>query len=185
MVDQEVAATEVPVFVCPSDYHPGLMNDRADVPVEWSMAVANYKSCGGSNWTWGSHATGSGFAADGLANGDGIICAGRGRPVAHKMSGVLDGLSNTYAVGESLPDLTRWSWWYHSNSAAATCAIPFNYGVELDDPHDWQNNLGFMSRHRGGGNFLRCDGSVRFEAETIDLQVYRASATMRGGEVAN
>ena len=39
------------------------------------------------------------------------------------------------------------------------------------------------SYHTGGVNAVRCDGSVRFVAETIDLAVWRAIGTRNGNEV--
>ncbi len=40
---------------------------------------------------------------------------------------------------------------------------------------------GFRSDHPGGGNFLLADGAVRFVAEDIKLNVYRAMSSVAGG----
>lgn len=41
------------------------------------------------------------------------------------------------------------------------------------------------SNHTGGVNIARCDGSVQFISENLDLQVWRAFGTRNGGEVVN
>jgi prepilin-type N-terminal cleavage/methylation domain-containing protein/prepilin-type processing-associated H-X9-DG protein len=42
---------------------------------------------------------------------------------------------------------------------------------------------GFASQHRGGANFLFCDGSVRFLKETIDVRVYRSLGNRADGNL--
>ena len=44
---------------------------------------------------------------------------------------------------------------------------------------------GFRSRHPGGCEFLFCDGSVRFEKETLAPRVFQALASRAGGEVVD
>jgi prepilin-type processing-associated H-X9-DG protein len=164
------------------------MSGRADAPTSWELAVTNYHACAGSNWAWGdfiiSSSTGR-FAGsfDGLSEGNGFLCAGRGVPISTRDRDIADGTSNTLAVGEIVADWTIWNWWFHSNSAASTCAIPLNHAATLQNPFRWQNNLGFASRHIGGGNFLLVDGSVRFVSNSVDVELYRNLATIAGGEV--
>ena len=61
-----------------------------------------------------------------------------------------------------------------------------NYQVGLLDLHTvWDNfarNYSFFSNHPGGGQFAMCDGSVTFVANEIDLNLYRALATISSGE---
>jgi hypothetical protein len=41
---------------------------------------------------------------------------------------------------------------------------------------------GFRSHHPGGLHFARVDGSVDFVEDEIELAVYRAMATIAGGD---
>jgi prepilin-type N-terminal cleavage/methylation domain-containing protein/prepilin-type processing-associated H-X9-DG protein len=100
---------------------------------------------------------------------------------------VRDGLSNTLAIGEGLPEWSAqrdntdkggiWiSWWY----GLSTTSIPINYRNDqsgcVDPAHDIQVGTvgyGFKSRHAGGSNFLFGDGSVHFLSENIDMWTYQ------------
>lgn len=186
--NRSVAEKQIAIYLCPSDPGSGRRANRADAPKDWELALTSYKSCGGSNWAWGWYHNASEFGRfagdkDGMSRGNGLICAGRAFPVTSRIVDIRDGASNTFAIGETVMEWTRWNWWFHSNSAAATCAIPLNWGMLERDENDWTNNNGFMSRHAAGANFALADGSVRFVSESLDLQVYRAIATIQGAEV--
>jgi hypothetical protein len=46
------------------------------------------------------------------------------------------------------------------------------------------NDISFGSNHSGGANFAIGDASVRFIRQTIDLPLYKALASIDGGEPA-
>lgn len=58
----------------------------------------------------------------------------------------------------------------------------FDCRASVDGGPHWVPN--FRSFHTGGGNFLFCDGAVKFQSENIDMGVYRGLSTIRGNEVA-
>jgi prepilin-type processing-associated H-X9-DG protein len=95
-----------------------------------------------------------------------------------------DGTSSTFLVGEDLPAANHWFAWVYANSAADTCAIPPNVRDPADADYSWrwEYALSFRSRHAGGVQFALADGAVRFVPDATDLGVYRALATIRGGE---
>jgi prepilin-type N-terminal cleavage/methylation domain-containing protein/prepilin-type processing-associated H-X9-DG protein len=102
------------------------------------------------------------------------------------MSSVPDGLSNTIAIGEALPEWSDHlkSYWFHFNAGTAhmSTIVPINYktdrpvdcGVDPQRSHqNWNLSFGFKSRHSGGVNFLFADGSVHFISEGIDHRTYQ------------
>ena len=123
---------------------------------------------------------------DGLSDGNGLICEGRNGARLTRFGDVTDGTSHTFAIGEAVPRWSKWTWWYYHNGVTATCAIPLNYrppNISLEaNSGNWRTSYGFASQHPGGGNFCFVDGGVRFIGNPVDLYVYRASATINGGE---
>jgi prepilin-type N-terminal cleavage/methylation domain-containing protein/prepilin-type processing-associated H-X9-DG protein len=195
-----VAVTPIKTLACASDPSKRVVQVTTDITAE--VAMNNYKSVAGSNWYVGIFApvTSASTRCAGNPNsfycGNGIICRGAssGNPVVYgavttRFSEVTDGLSNTNALGEAIPDLAVRSWWYGADGSTATCGIPLNYAVRIGYPSNrsgwkltWQDNYGFNSWHPNGANFARADGSVRFISNTIDTATYRALATIDGGE---
>ena len=88
-------------------------------------------------------------------------------------------------LGEDLPGETQWRSWPYASNASGTCAFPPNlmHAAAGNINWSWQNNESFRSNHPGGLHFAFADGSVRFVREDIELEVYRALATIQGGEV--
>lgn len=97
---------------------------------------------------------------------------------------ILDGTSNTFMVGEDVPQQNDHSAWAFSNGDYASCHAPLNYftynpiGANL-----WPEKISFRSRHPGGAQFCFADGSVRYIRQTISHPLYRALSTRKGGEV--
>ena len=188
-INRGVAETVVSIWLCPSDGElQGKMDKRANVA--GPLAVNNYKASSGSNWNWGTFAgivSSKGRHAndpDGLDHCNGLICrGGDNQPVKTRMAFVKDGLGNTFALGEAVPLWSAHTWWYWFNGSTATCAIPLNYrNIPETSIADWHEHNGFQSHHDGGGHFAMADGRVRFVQDDIDLDLYRALATIQSGE---
>jgi prepilin-type N-terminal cleavage/methylation domain-containing protein/prepilin-type processing-associated H-X9-DG protein len=201
-----VLATQIKVFLCPADNTGQPKTNVANFPTPHSIGQTNYKGVTGRNWRDGdarwnentqwSNATtpngtnsGGNFTNNGLDTGDGMFYRSS-YAVSITLTSISDGLSNTYAVGEAIPDMDIHSSWPYSNTSSATCAIPLNNAMQpgqpgFNNPGNWQNVYSFRSRHAGGANFLMGDGSVRFVSQSINLLVYRSFASRQGGEVVS
>jgi prepilin-type N-terminal cleavage/methylation domain-containing protein/prepilin-type processing-associated H-X9-DG protein len=120
---------------------------------------------------------------------------------------ITDGTSNTLAVGERpayprLPEAGFCGAWVYSEMDSALglpntkqwCATQDAAGRACPGGNQWfqpglSNNYcdanHYWSKHPGGGNWLFCDGSVRFLSYNIGTAVQAALATKAGGEVIN
>jgi prepilin-type N-terminal cleavage/methylation domain-containing protein/prepilin-type processing-associated H-X9-DG protein len=141
-----------------------------------------------------------------FGNGNGIFYAGylgfapspansrAGQACNTLIASIKDGMSNTLMVGESVGSFSTHNWWFWFNGSVGTVSIPLNQppvcagatGLPIRKgweacADDWQNNYGFVSEHSGGGNFAAADGSVRFVANDITRDVYRALGAISDG----
>jgi prepilin-type processing-associated H-X9-DG protein len=129
------------------------------------------------------------------------------------ITGITDGTSNTVCVSEVLQapsggdDIRGFTWWgggagfvtYQTPNSQTAYDVMTGGGCgPLPQPADSRfkctmdsvpSIAGQMrlqlarSKHTGGVNAGLCDGSVRFIANSVDLAVWRAAGTSRGGEV--
>lgn len=126
-----------------------------------------------------------------------------------RLADVVDGLSSTVFLGESLTDPTfvkdgqGMDYWSIGSPQADPCRCDGGSGgtefseavgtaivrmnLRRHDPaaHGRLMELSFGSYHRKGAFFAMGDGSIQFFDDTIDLQVYQARFSRNRGEVVD
>ncbi len=172
-------------FICPSNLRP-----NKEIYAGVTYELTSYMACAGTT---------SNFPI----SGDGVLYCNS----AIRMTDILDGTSNTIAVGERpcTGDLYYgWGFAPYGNGAGdgdtvlgandTTLAvilgdISTNVGFrqplgkpvntsEIDGAHYW-------SFHTGGANFLMCDGSVQYMSYAVGTPIFKALCTRNGGEVVS
>ncbi|QDS88463.1 hypothetical protein EC9_26540 [Rosistilla ulvae] len=106
-----------------------------------------------------------------------------------RFAAVTDGTSNTIMVGElsamKIPAGAvaprAWSRGCADHSCGMSKNVKFGINV-LGFISGEFNSMSFSSQHPGGALMAIVDGSVKFTAETIDMELYLATASRDGGE---
>ncbi|MCI0705718.1 MAG: DUF1559 domain-containing protein [Planctomycetia bacterium] len=191
-------ATTIPILLCPSDNAISPRTDAVNL-VPTPVGATNYKGVAGGNWgngelrwRWGTPNGPFAFplgTADhaGVTNGNGIFFR---TDYLRKLNltGISDGTSNTFMIGEAIPVLDNHTSWPYSNNAVATCGIGPNARQTNGLPYnagDWPNVYSFRSKHTTGLNFALADASVRFVRESIPIASYRGMCSINGGEIVS
>jgi prepilin-type N-terminal cleavage/methylation domain-containing protein/prepilin-type processing-associated H-X9-DG protein len=185
-----VYGTNIPAYFCPSDGAKGLGFRGNTANLETiNSSLSNYKGVNGQCWTQGgtwNNPVVTPANCDGLIRGDGIFSRGDYQfRTTLRLTSITDGTSNTFMVGEDIPEYDAHVAWFYSNGALGTCAIPPNYNEGVAGWWDWPNVYSFRSRHPGGLQFAFADGTVHFIQQSIALTTYRALSTIAGNEVVD
>ena len=117
-----------------------------------------------------------------------------GNDGAADISNMVDGTSNTIAIGESTQIHTSSAYGPYWGAGTHTAVHGRGYYQDFTPNYKYGNcsgnaNLkctyawGFGSKHPGVTNFVMCDGSVRSIADTINYLQFRYLQTPDGGEV--
>lgn len=179
--------TKVPFLLCPADnsvlQFDTTQNQWAPTPV----SVSSYKGViGTSNMGGGLSGIPAPYNADdhNTAKPFGLFFR-NSYQVKIKFKQVLDGLSNTLAVGEDVPEQNQHGGAFFSNGDYASCHQPPNTFFYPPQPANWPLVISFRSMHTGGLNFCLADGSVRFLQQDIAQTTYRSLCTRALGETAS
>lgn len=174
---------QLPFLQCPTD--PSVMVISTD-EYQWEnkrVALTSYKGVLGDTRMGGSASVhqGSEPTCYHTLGCNGIFYRNNYRePI--KYSKIKDGASNTFMIGEDVPEYNNHSTAYYSNGDYCSCHAPLNYMTTPPHPEEWWNVMSFRSRHPGGASFCLADGSVQFFNETINHLAYRAMCTKAGKE---
>ena len=174
------------ILQCPSD---GSVRELSTTQYQWQgtpVALTSYKGVIGDTRMGGMQSIHPGSMPDCHSVGgcNGLFFRPSFREPQH-FADVFDGLSNTFMVGEDVPEHNDHSVAFYANGDYASCHAPLNFFPDPPDPKNWPDVMSFRSRHPGGAYFCFADGSVRFVSDAIDHNMYRALSTKNGRETVS
>jgi prepilin-type N-terminal cleavage/methylation domain-containing protein/prepilin-type processing-associated H-X9-DG protein len=117
--------------------------------------------------------------------GPGMFVAG---PIAYGFDHCTDGLSNTFLIGETLPQYNDFMMYFVTTSNVATTNVLPNTAAAAHATCTWECYAptgGFNSRHPGGVQVMMADGSSRWVGDGIDYRLYQFLGNRKDGQIAS
>ena len=199
--------TFVPIYVCPSDTSPKLINITDSGNTTWTPPNTFAYPSASSPLTVLGQASVSSYAGclGTLGYEEQPYTGVFHRNSKVRVEDITDGSSNTIGVGERTSRFSENSWvgpvWQQETVYAPTAprynaaqpsfqmratptAVLVHVRITSLQPNHPDNSPGsFFSSHQGGAQFLNMDGSCRFLSSSISIANYRALCSRNGGEV--
>ncbi|TWT39467.1 DUF1559 domain-containing protein [Blastopirellula retiformator] len=173
---QEAIGTVITGYLCPSSTAPEVY-EAADGLEYGVCSYAASRGYGQAGWPRDKAANTGAINIDGLGFSD-----------------ILDGLSNTFAVGEASARYQGWKdgprgWSYWAAMPEPTAGQDTAYiarqasiSRNVSYPLNLTDYFNFASAHTEGAYFVFCDGSVQFISENIDFDNNGAANGWFGGD---
>ncbi len=176
-------AVNLTILRCPAD-DSGRQLSTTTAQCAFPVATTNYKGVIGTTNMGGGWPTSPSGTVDGhnTINNNGLFFRNTYQ-VKLKFAHITDGLSNTLAVGEDLPDQNIHGAAFYANGDYASCHAPLNFFPNPPNPGNWPLVMSFRSRHPGSVNFCLADGTVRTISQSIQWLHYQQLCTRAGNEV--
>jgi len=193
-----VVRTVVNPLVCPSDPSASIpiMNDRADINPSMGLWYAGnmgpsnmdnqvpYCPPSPPNSGTQSYCAQGNWGSKTSARGGKMVGFFARFATCQRMAGVIDGLSGTIMVGETIPEHCAWMAAYNQNFPLSSTSIPSGLLSETN-AGAYYRSCGYKSHHPGGTNFLMGDGTVRFIKKSVNYQIYNAIGSVGMNEVVS
>jgi len=202
--NQALAQMVLPVFICPTSITPA-MRVNGDSPTSLTLfAKSDYSGNYGERALrcYPGSSCQNNYSTEGDNSGQprGVMMLQPSSTFFSPTYGLrdfIDGASNTVLIGEA-PNGIHSLWAGHKNVLDQSAPINARNAKSGDTP--WQSCLvtatsttigkigcdygqEFHSYHMSGSNFLLADGSVRFLSEQVDIKLFAAVLSIRGGEL--
>jgi prepilin-type N-terminal cleavage/methylation domain-containing protein len=169
---------------CLSTHYYGVMGPGGSSnPEVVTIAGVNY------SYTIGNPVTNGAWSAEGMMSqyrdNSGSVSTGRNI----KLSDVVDGTSNTLMLGEISVQLRTgqsniYRAWTRGNAggSGATKNVLNPIKSTLYNGSNNFNDISFGAEHPGGCHFALGDASIKFLNQNVDLNIYKAAASMGSNE---
>jgi type II secretory pathway pseudopilin PulG len=181
----------IPTLYCPTRRAPIAYPLSRNYRTEYgdTGARTDYAINGGCSTPAGSR-SGSGAGQNITLEHDGIWAMGR----LTALKKIVDGLSNTYLVGEKSMDVLHYTTGEDVGDRAPVAGLKDNFGAAnsyvrfaakpalRDIPNNCQSCHDFGSAHPAAWNVSLADGSVRSVSYSMDVTLHRAFASICGNE---